>query len=349
MLSWFATVTGIEAVTFCVWWAIASICHIVYGFMRAVWQLATGIGRPLPNNTRYYQNPYSVWKGLFMGHVWELAGIRLGEDPTATTVSAWSNTALRDELGSEATEGDLKKESALRDVLRKAAKSTRVSLTSELTAIMTVCSLIAGFMFTKLVDPPQWRRGIHNDLFGLFAGLAFVVALVNIGVCSRLIAVLHWSATTSSLYYVIAVWERAMSANQVNFVLMIVFSFAAMLSACAAKGQAVAANASAPAYSFGVVITIAIVGGVWLWLFLCFGATVMWSKHGVYDTYRALFMQRMCNGDKTLPSYDVAKKTLFWLNNYNLLSAHWQQPTDTACCQGGLSCFGSWKDAFDIV
>jgi hypothetical protein len=58
------------------------------------------------------------------------------------------------------------------------------------------------------------------------------MALTCVGIYARLLVLLQRSATTTSLYKLIASWERAMSGNQLMFFAVLTLSYESALAAC---------------------------------------------------------------------------------------------------------------------
>jgi hypothetical protein len=176
-----------------------------------------------------------------------------------------------------------------RNILQQAGKETRDRLTSELTVMMSVCTFIGGFLFSTLVSgtaaTSAARTPAHNA-YVVFAGVTVILALTCVGVYARLLVLLQWSATSSSLYRTICRWERAMSGNQLIFYSIINTAIAAALAACW-DYQVV------NRWVFAVLTSVA---GFVMVCFTYFWSESMWcSTHGIMHIHTKLFYKRLLN------------------------------------------------------
>lgn len=363
-------------------WLAMTPIHIGWGILRSIFHALVGFCRPGPDNdpVAYAEHPYSVWKGVFMAYVWELAGVQRGIDPPCEVTvdvddprrpaaapqpwpgyvpsihyfapvparhagglkckQAMKNTGLRGAVDTVAA-----RLGVTTSILQQAGKETRDRLTAELSTMLTVCTFIGGFIFTTLVDPAgtgaggggpasssraeitlqsnltgaatQFYTGTDTfnlsstqtnstqtspafgttfcsaaswDLYGLLAGLTLVIALTCVGIYARLLVLLQWSASTTSLYRLIARWERAMSANQVMFFAVLTLSYASALVACWDR------YGGSKHWVFKVLLAASV---VFWWFFANFWARSMWWREdGIMQKYSRLYHQRLVGVDQ---------------------------------------------------
>jgi hypothetical protein len=172
-----------------------------------------------------------------------------------------------------------------RSILQQAGKETRDRLTSELMLMMSVCTFIGGFSFSTFVSVTVvTETTLAHSVYEVLAGVTVILALTCVGVYARLLVLLQWSATSTSLYRTICRWERAMSGNQLIFYALINTAIGAALAACwdypAAKR-----------WVFFVLVSIA--GVAWL-CFTYFWSESMWcSQHGIMHLHTKLFHKRL--------------------------------------------------------
>lgn len=389
------------------YWLVMTLPHIFWGILRSAFHTGAGFVRPGPDhpveeatvNKGYAAHPYSVWRGVFMAYVWELAGmerVNRGEQPpTHITLDVngmpappWLQYNPKSDffspipkVVSAAREGDCVAAclGVTPLILQQAGKETRDRLTAELSTMMTVCTFIGGFIFTTLVNPPivggggpagsnktmimlqsnitgtttRYYRGASMlsvsglqtnstetslgaggnsngtaswDAYGLLAGLTLVMALTCVGIYARLLVLLQWSATTTSLYRLIAAWERAMSGNQLMFFAVLSLSYASALAACWDRYGG---------SSHWVFMVLVVATGVCWWFFANFWAHSMWWREdGIMQKYSRLYHERLIgqeqgmfkNGCSLLPQkMDVArtKYTFYGLLDQHLLGKNY--------------------------
>lgn len=292
-----------------------SLVYFFWGPWNSLKHTFSGYWRPYPGDSDYNKYPYSVWRGIFLGYVWELAGEKLGTDPAshvahAVPANLFNTTAYQDgkpvmrctgvagpgTVLLASNDSNAEQLGITRAILQQAGKETRDRLTSELSVMMTVCTFIGGFVFTTLVNrslPSQMATSppASFNVFGFLAGLCFIIAVIAVGLYARMIVLLQWSATSTSLYRVICKWERAMSGNQLMFLLVITLALASALSACWDR------------YAHWVFVALVICTCVPWWFFMYFWSKSMSSpKYGVMYEFPRLYYNRLLNDNKAFDS-----------------------------------------------
>lgn len=331
-----------------------SLVYIFWGPLNSLIHTFRGYWRPYPGDQDYDKDPYSVWRGIFLGYVWELASERLGKRPKATVPGAQTPEKLFDKLEAADKDGkpvmrcsgdpgagtvyclvsndsDAETLGITRAILQQAGKETRDRLTGELSVMMTVCTFIGGFVFTTLVNrsapsPMGAPPPASFNVFGLLAGLCVILAVISVGLYARMAVLLQWSATSTSLYRVICQWERAMSGNQFMFLLVITLALASALAACWDR------------YAHWVFVALVICTFVPWWFFMYFWSKSMWSAgawsdHGVMKAFPKLYDERLLGKKGKKPVADI-KKTFYGLVDGFLQST---APVEETAEQAGAS------------
>jgi hypothetical protein len=124
------------------------------------------------------------------------------------------------------------------------------------------------------------------DAYGVMAGLTLVMALTCVGIYARLLVLLQWAATTTSLYRLIANWERAMSANQLMFFGVLTLSYASALAACWGRYG----GGHGPPSGRRVFLVLLVATVVFWYFFANFWARSMWWRDdGIMQGHARLY------------------------------------------------------------
>lgn len=168
-----------------------------------------------------------------------------------------------------------------------------------------------------------------SDAYRLLAGLTLIMATTCVGIYARLLVMLQWAATTTSLYRLIATWQRAMSGNQLLFFTVLTLSYASALAACWDR------YGGKTHWVFMVLLGVTV---VFWWFFANFWAQSIWSNDiGAMQRHSRLFHQRILGKDQgmfasacslwaqKIPIEDV-KYTFYGLLDQHLLGKNYPGP-----------------------